>query len=498
MLTITTINYIRELYFSKGKSYSEIQKMTDKNYRTIRKYIQMEDFNEYHLVSERAKKSDAVLPIIRKWLKEDQSRHLKQRHTAKRIFDRLSNEYPELLQVKERTIRHIVKEEKRKIFGSKETFLRLEHPGGEAQVDFGTFKAYEHDVLKDFHELILSFPKSNAGFACVTRSQTREALLEGLQSLFKYIGYVPSDLWFDQMSSAALRVKDEKGKIKTAAPVVRFSNHYAFRIKYCNPYSGHEKGNVENKVGTIRRNIFVPEPVIDDLQAYNVKVLDECEKLNKVDHYLLKVPKRVLFEEEKSLMTPFNQIPFETARYETRKVNKYGLIQFSGCRYSAKPKYVSESVTLRIMANEIEILSKDLSKVISVHPRLFGKNLESIHHIDFIDVLRTRPNALKYSGLYGLLSESWQGYLGSIEKKDFAQAFKVLKHMLIEDDLDYADDVLRETLKHDSVSPEAIAVTYRRFKENKALYGMVAQLPTDLPPYEHNLGQYDVFINGGR
>ena len=125
MLTITTINYIRELYFSKGKSYSEIQKMTDKNYRTIRKYIQMEDFNEYHLVSERAKKSDAVLPIIRKWLKEDQSRHLKQRHTAKRIFDRLSNEYPELLQVKERTIRHIVKEEKRKYSAAKKPFSDL-------------------------------------------------------------------------------------------------------------------------------------------------------------------------------------------------------------------------------------------------------------------------------------------------------------------------------------------------------------------------------------
>jgi DNA-binding CsgD family transcriptional regulator len=92
VLTITQINYIRELYYLKGKTYSEISKMTEKNYRTVKKYIEMDDFNEQHHKAKRPNKSDALRPIIRKWLLEDQARHHKQRHTAKRIFDRLKED----------------------------------------------------------------------------------------------------------------------------------------------------------------------------------------------------------------------------------------------------------------------------------------------------------------------------------------------------------------------------------------------------------------------
>ena len=48
MLTITTINYIRELYFVEGKSFTEIMEMTKRNYRTVKKYIEIDDFNEKH------------------------------------------------------------------------------------------------------------------------------------------------------------------------------------------------------------------------------------------------------------------------------------------------------------------------------------------------------------------------------------------------------------------------------------------------------------------
>ena len=94
------------------------------------------------------------------------------------------------------------------------------------------------------------------------RSETREALLEGLQQIFNFIGYVPKAIWFDQMSSVALKTRDEKGLVKISDFVTRFATHYGFEIKLCNPNSGHEKGNVENKVGTIRRNFFVPEPCL--------------------------------------------------------------------------------------------------------------------------------------------------------------------------------------------------------------------------------------------
>ncbi len=497
MLTITQINYIRELYYLKGKTYSEISKMTEKNYRTVKKYIEMDDFNEQHHKAKRPNKSDALRPIIRKWLLEDQARHHKQRHTAKRIFDRLKEECPELLKVSDRTVRTLVKEERENLYGFNNAHLVLNHPGGEAQVDFGTFEAFENGVLKKFHELVLSFPKSNADLVVVTRSETREALLEGLQQIFTFIGYVPKAIWFDQMSSIALKTRDEKGLVKISDFITRFATHYGFEIKLCNPNSGHEKGNVENKVGTIRRNFFVPEPIINDLETYNKELLQKCLLRHKEIHYRLKEPIEKLFEQEKSLMIPVTKVPFDTARYEARKVNKYGLIDFSGCRYSVSPKYVGQAVTIKVMANKIEIFSKDLAQRITWHPRLFEKGQESINYIDFIDIIKVRPNALKYSGIYDLLPLSWQDYLHALDKEAFRQAFDVLKTILLEDDLEYADRVLAEALKHSSASPEAILITYKRLKENRLIYESSLSFPSDLPPYQVDISQYDTLMGGG-
>jgi hypothetical protein len=66
VLTITQINYIRELYFLEGKNYTDICKMSGKNYRTVKKYIEKDDFNENTHKAKRPNKSDILRPIINK------------------------------------------------------------------------------------------------------------------------------------------------------------------------------------------------------------------------------------------------------------------------------------------------------------------------------------------------------------------------------------------------------------------------------------------------
>lgn len=129
MLTIAHIDYIRKMYFQKGLSYAKIENRIGHNYRTIKKYIELEDFN-----------------------------------TPPKV---------------------------------KTVSLTLNHPGGEAQVDFGEIYIVEQGEMKKAHELVLSFPHSNAGFCQVTRSETMEALCEGLASIFKYTDVVPNKIWFD-------------------------------------------------------------------------------------------------------------------------------------------------------------------------------------------------------------------------------------------------------------------------------------------------------------
>lgn len=65
---------------------------------------------------------------------------------------------------------------------------------------------------------------------------------------------------------------------------------------------------------------------------------------------------------------------------------------------------------------------------------------------------------------------------------------------MIEDDLDYADKVLKETIRHESISPEAVLITYKRLKENKFMYESKVEFPSDLPPYEVDISQYNTLM----
>ncbi len=302
--------------------------------------------------------------------------------------------------------------------------------------------------------------------------------------------------WPRQMSTAALRSKDEKGLVKTADFFLRFATHYGFNVKFCNPNSGAEKGSVENMVGTIRRNFFVPEPTITDLESFNKNLLEKCLIRSQEKHYLHKRPIEELFEEEKVRMIPFNPAPFDTSKYVSRRVSKYGLLSFKGCTYSASPSFVGDQVVLKISANEVTILTGDLRKTISRHKRLFKKGSESIHHIDFIDVVKVRPRALKYAGIYSLLPEVWQTYLASLDKDSYRQAFEALREILLEEDMEYAGRVLTETLQHETHSPKAIALTYRRLKENRILYDGSIHFPSDMPLYEVDTSKYDRLMGG--
>lgn len=470
MLTITHVDYIRDLYFSEGKTYAEINQITGRNYRTIKKYVLQEDFNLTTHQVLRPNRSEVLRPIIHQWLQEDQRRPPKQRHTATRIFARLQQEHPEILQVSRRTVSTMVREEKRKVFGGTKAYLNLAHPGGEAQVDFGHLYAYEQSIYTKFCYLVLSFPKSNAGFAVLTRSETREALLEGLIQLFTFIGFVPTNIWFDQMSSAALRSRNDQGRVVACEPLIRFANHYGFRATFCNPNSGHEKGNVENKVGTLRRNLFVPEPSFSDLATYNQELLHQCAQRHGDNHYLHLRPIHELFIDETALMKPVNSIRFDASRLHTARVNKQGLVRFETGLYSVSPTFVGELVALRIHAEQVEIYTKDCSRRITTHPRLFGEGKQSIHHVDFIDLVKVRPRALKYSGIYQLLPDNWREYLGELPKSELQEALEVLKNILLHEDCHYAKAVLDETMNYEHLTPQSIHLTYRRLKENHALY----------------------------
>ena len=64
--------------------------------------------------------------------------------------------------------------------------------------------------------------------------------------------------------------------------------HHRFKGEFCNPESPQEKGNVENKVGYIRRNYLLPPPEIVDLEKFNEELLRACKEDLEREHYVKK------------------------------------------------------------------------------------------------------------------------------------------------------------------------------------------------------------------
>ena len=205
MLSMDDIKYIKRLYEKEELSIREIMRRTGYHYETVRKYLDMEDFNEpMYPPKESVSLLDPLKPIIDQWLLDDLKAPRRQRHTAKRVFECLQEEYPEQLEVKLRTVQYYVSYKKKEIYKSQQKArLPLYHPPGEAQVDFGHFSYINNsDDMVDALKLTVSFPYSNQAYCQIFGGENQQCLLQGMRNIFEHIGKVPNRILFDNLSSA--------------------------------------------------------------------------------------------------------------------------------------------------------------------------------------------------------------------------------------------------------------------------------------------------------
>ncbi|MET3812642.1 transposase [Arthrobacter sp. UYEF3] len=204
------------------------------------------------------------------------SRHqiLKQRHTAKRIFDRLVEEHG-FTGTYSPVQRHVKKWSAANRQPG-EGFTELVWPAGTVQVDFGQAEAIIAGIRQVLHILVVTFPFSNMRFVQAYRGETAECVAHGLRTVFEHIGAAPRHMVFDNATGIGNRVGTRVTETKLFGA---FKLHYGSESRYCNPYSGHEKGNVENAVGFLRRNFMVPEPEAATLEGLNKVLMARCDAL---------------------------------------------------------------------------------------------------------------------------------------------------------------------------------------------------------------------------
>ena len=431
---------IKEMY-EEGKSKNEISRRLGLNYRTVSKYAEMDDWNDDKLPSlapENYPILGGFIPLIDEWLEIDKTAPRKQRHTAKRIYDRLRDEAAYTGSYS--SVKRYVHRKRVSASQGKTGFLPIAHPMAHAQVDFGEV-VYLDEYGKEHkaYELIVSFPYSNKAYVQVFLSQNQECLLIGMQRVFEYIGGVPPVIRFDNMSTAVVKVLDG-GERELTDGFTRFKLHYRFKSEFCNPASGNEKGNVENMVGYIRRNAFVPIPTITDFDEFNQSLWKWCEKAAMEKHYIHGVTKESLWQEEKTKLLSLPSVRFNVFSYKSFRVSQTGFVSFETNKYGLSPELHNTTVQAKIFHDNIEFYHDKV--LIAAYRRSYEKNKEFMDWRQYMKTLLRKPGAAEHTRFFTTMPVGWQKYISETSGKERRSALQLLCDIVRDGNSDSCDEIL--------------------------------------------------------
>jgi transposase len=501
MLTMDIIHDTRFRFFVKGENISQIADELKLDWKTVRKYVDMTDFNkpdpkpasEQHFCP----KLDPYKATVDKWLEEDKQAPRKQRHTAKRVFNRLKDEVPGF-DCSYRTVAAYYKVKHKELFsGAKCGFLPLEHHPGEAQVDFGTADFYENGTRITGKYLEVSFPYSNKGYLQLFHGENMECLLEGLDSIFRHKGAIPHELWFDNTTTIVTKVI-KGGARETTERFERFREHYCFQAVFMNPGEGHEKGNVENKVGYQRRNLLVPVPRFLSLSDFNLQLLDKCEEDADREHYRYNETIEELFQKDLNQCHSIPEIRFDLSGNRNVTTNNWGKFYLNKGmhEYSTSPKYANATVNLKLTSSLVIVMDENYREIVR-HQRFYGDNKQ--HSMDWLPYLRQlsiRPRALKYSGIYDMMPSAMKQFLEGCSNVETGKVLKVMAELTDRTGFDSALNTVSQALCYGASDADSLKNLYRR------IYADVPELPSmplnpeipDVGQMTNSLIDYDVFL----
>ena len=421
--------------------------------------------------------------IIDGWLADDQRRPAKQRHTATRIFDRLAAEHGYTGSYS--PVQRYVRAWRQAHQTGAEGFNELAWPAGTVQVDFGQAEAIIAGVRMVLHMLIVTFPFSNMRFAQAYRGETAECITHGLRTIFEHIGAAPRDLVFDNATGAGRRAGQRVIESKLFSA---FKLHYRCQARYCNPYSGHEKGNVENAVGFLRRNLMVPEPEAASLAGLNERLLAQCDQLASTDHWRKPATIGDLFTGDIAACLHLPGIGFDPVRYEQRKADKFGNITIESITYRIGPTFASRPVTVGLRHDTVEVLDEVNHPVVSFTRAYDHQSQTIIEPASVLPLLARKPGAWKQSLIRPMVPEPLADWLDAATTGPRRRLLNAL-------------DTTATTTGFDAAVQAASHLISRGDTPETGALGMVARRIADghyQATDDVNLGVYDTLITGSQ
>lgn len=390
MIGVDYYKSIRHLSVVEGLSQRAIAKRLGISRKTVKRYCLGEILPwEKRPRMERQKKviTDDIKEFVKQCFEKDKAAPAKQRHTAKRIYERLKDEKD--FQGAEPTVRRLVSQLRPR---DPEVYIPLAFsPGEAAQIDWGTATVFIAGERTIAHLFCVRLCYSCAPFVMAFPVEREETFLEAHQNAFSYFGGVSRTAVYDNLKTA---VKEGWGKYaREQDALIAFRAHYAYETWFCNRGEGHEKALVEGLVGYIRRNVLVPIPEADDWQELNELILERCRRYT-AEHQIRgrELPVREAFAIERSALIPLPVKPYDTALIKEPRVDYYATASFDKNRYSVPVANAGKFVTAKGSAFLVEIYCH--GELLASHERCYaqGKTKYKLEH--YIPLLEARPRAV--------------------------------------------------------------------------------------------------------
>jgi transposase len=341
-------------------------------------------------VQQRRGKMTAYAEVIDRILEEDRRAPRKQRHTARRIWERLRAEVPGF-ELCDRSVRLYVAKRKQEVgLVNRETCVPQSYDwGSEGQVDW--YEAWA-DLSGERTKLQVFSMRSMASGGAFHRAYvraTQQAFLEAHELAFEYFGGAFHRLRYDNLSAAVKKILRGSRREETAR-FIAFRSHWRFASEFCTPAEAHEKGGVEGEAGYFRRNHWVPVPSAGDLEQLNRDLLLACREDQKrqITGKPMLVGTGMVAEREHLL--PLTELRFDLAEVSFPVVDGLGCVRVRTNAYSV-PLKPGTRAQAKVYSTYVEIWHE--GQCVARHERCYGRQQQILDLDHYLDVLEKKPGA---------------------------------------------------------------------------------------------------------
>jgi transposase len=392
MRRVELFEVIRHDHFDEGLPIREIARRHGVHRRTVRQAIRSAVPPERNRPARaRPKLTEEVRAFIDGILLADRRAPRKQRHTARRIFERVRDELGCL--AAETTVRQFVRERRRDLGVGVEAFVPQHHPpGAQGEVDF--YEAYFEfpDGLQKAHILTVRSEFSARALHTAYPRPTQTSFLDGIERGLRFCGGAFARMRFDNLRSAVARVIRGERRVEQDR-FIAFRSHYLFESSFTSLGIGgaHEKGGVEGEVGRFRRRWLVPVPKVaswEEANAY-LRACSIADLARRPEGRAQSVGE--LSGTEQGFLRPLPAEPFELAEVADARVDDKARIKIKTNRYSVPASLVGRKVAVRIHPLRVEVSYG--GRIVASHDRLHLKGAESLLLDHYLEVLARKPGA---------------------------------------------------------------------------------------------------------